>query len=241
MDIKALKNDLLKEYRYRTELHAHTSPASSCSEIAPEDVVAIYKDLGYDAVTIANHFSFGYQDSDKQTVLDRFFGDFEKAQKKGEGIGIKVILAAEIRFTENDNDYLIYGVTRKMMEEIYDLLPFGVENFRKTYSMPDSVFLQAHPFRNGMERVDPAILDGIEVFNLHPNHNSKIGLAAVYARENSYSIVTAGSDFHHPNRNHEGVSAILSKTLPTESFDIVDILRSGDYLLEAGRNHIIIP
>ena len=54
MDIKALKNDLLKEYCYRTELHAHTSPASSCSEIAPEDVIEIYKNLGYDAVTIAN-------------------------------------------------------------------------------------------------------------------------------------------------------------------------------------------
>ena len=241
MDIKALKNDLLNEYCYRTELHAHTSPASSCSEIAPKKVVEIYKDLGYHAITIANHFSFEYQDSDKQTVIDRFFGDFENARKKGEEIGIKVILAAEIRFTENDNDYLIYGVTRKMMEEIYDLLPFGVDNFRRVYSMPDSVFLQAHPFRQGMERVNPAILDGIEVFNLHPNHNSKIGLAAVYAKENNYSIVTAGSDFHHPDRKHEGVSAILTKTLPSESFDIADILRSGDYLLEAGINHIIIP
>ncbi len=241
MDIKTIKNDLLKEYCYRTELHAHTSPASSCSEIPPEDVVTIYKDLGYSAVTIANHFTFNYQRSDKQTVLDRFFSDFERAKKKGDEIGIKVILAAEIRFEENDNDYLIYGVTRKMMEEIYDLLPFGVENFRKVYTMPDSVFLQAHPFREGMERVNPEILDGIEVFNLHPNHNSKIGLAAVYAKENNYHIVTAGSDFHHRNRKHEGVSAILTKTLPEGSFDIADILKSGDYLLEAGRNHVIIP
>ncbi len=241
MDIKALKNDLLKEYCYRTELHAHTSPASSCSEVSPEDVVTIYKNLGYDAVTIANHFSFEYQNSDKKTVLDRFFGDFEKAKKKGDEIGIKVILAAEIRFEENENDYLIYGVTRKMMEEIYDLLPLGVDNFRKVYSMPDSVFLQAHPFREGMERVNPEILDGIEVFNLHPNHNSRVGIAAVYAKENNYSIVTAGSDFHHVNRKHEGVSAILTKTLPEESFDIANILRSGDYLLEAGRNNIIIP
>ena len=99
MNLKTLKNDLLKEYCYRTELHAHTSPASSCSEISPEDVVTIYKNLGYDAVTIANHFTFNYQNSDKQTVLDRFFGDFERAKKKGDEIGIKVILAAEIRFT----------------------------------------------------------------------------------------------------------------------------------------------
>ncbi len=241
MDIKVLKNNLLNEYKYRTELHAHTSPASSCSQIPPEELAEIYKNLGYDAVTVANHFSFNYQDSNKQQVIDRFFGDFEKAQQKGKEIGINVILAAEIRFEENENDYLIYGVTRKMMEEIYDLLPYGVENFRKVYSMPDSVFLQAHPFREGMEKVDPALLDGIEVFNLHPNHNSKVGIAAVYAKEQNFSIVTAGSDFHHPNRKHEGVSAILTKTLPEDSFDIPDILKSGDYLLEAGRNNIIIP
>ena len=241
MDIKALKNSILQEYKYRTELHAHTSPASSCSEVTAEDVVIIYKQLGYDAVTIANHFSFEYQDSPKEQVIDRFFADFEAAKKKGEEIGINVILAAEIRFTENENDYLIYGVTRKMMEEIYDHLPDGVESFRKTYKMPDSVFLQAHPFRDGMEAVDPLILDGIEVFNMHPNHNSRVGIASVYAKEQNFPFITAGSDFHHKNRRHEGVSAILTKTLPTESFDIPKILKSGDYLLEVGRSNVIIP
>ncbi len=241
MAIKELKSTLLNEYSCRTELHAHTSPASSCSEIPPEEVTVIYKELGYDAVTVANHFTYEYQNSTKEEVIDRFFSDFEKAEKKGEEIGIKVILAAEIRFTENDNDYLIYGVTRKMMEEIYDLLPFGVDNFRKTYSMPDSVFLQAHPFRNGMEEVNPSILDGIEVFNLHPNHNSRVGIASVYAREQGFPIITAGSDFHHKNRKHEGVSAILTKELPADSYDLARILKSGDYLLEAGRSNIIIP
>ncbi len=241
MDTKALKNSLLQEYKYRTELHAHTSPASSCSEIPPEDLVVIYKELGYDAVTVANHFSYEYQDSTKEQVIDRFFSDFETAKKKGEEIGINVILAAEIRFEENENDYLIYGVTRKMMEEIYDLLAFGVDNFRKVYSMPDSVFLQAHPFRDDMEAVNPLILDGIEVFNMHPNHNSRVGIASVYAKEQQFPIITAGSDFHHKNRKHEGVSAILTKTLPSESFDIAKILKSGNYLLETGRSNIIIP
>ncbi len=241
MDIKALKESLLQEYKYRTELHAHTSPASSCSEILPEELPVIYKALSYDAVTIANHFTFNYQDSEKQEVLDRFFSDFERAENKGKEIGIKVILAAEIRFTENENDYLIYGVTRKMMEEIYDLLPYGVENFRRVYKMPDSVFLQAHPFRNGMEEVDPALLDGIEVFNLHPNHNSRVGIASAYAKAQGFSVITAGSDFHHKNRKHEGVTAILTKELPENSFHLAEILKSNDYLFEAGGNNIIIP
>ncbi len=241
MDIKALKTQLLNEYRYQIELHAHTSPASSCSQIPPEDMAVIYKNLGYDAVTIANHFIYEYQGLSKNEVIDRFFDNYNKAREKGEEIGIKVLLAAEIRFTENDNDYLVFGVTRKMMEEIYDLLPYGIENFRKSYSMPESVFIQAHPFREGMEKVNPALLDGIEVFNMHPNHNSRVGIASVYAKEQDFSVITAGSDFHHPNRNHEGVSALRSAYLPEDSFDLAKLLKSGDYLLEVGRNNIIVP
>ena len=241
MNIKDLKASLLKEYSFQTELHAHTSPASSCSQVSPEEMAETYKKLGYDAVTIANHFVYEYQGLSKNEVIDRFFDNFERAEKRGKEIGIRVLLAAEIRFSENENDYLIYGVTRKMLEEIYDLLPYGIENFRKVYKMPDRVFLQAHPFREDMELVSPAILDGIEVFNMHPNHNSKVGIASVYAKEQNFSIITAGSDFHHPNRGHEGVSAIRTKHLPKDGFDIAKILRSGDYLLEVGRNNIIIP
>ncbi len=241
MDIKKLKEELLSEYKFQIELHAHTSPASSCSQIPPKMLAEIYKGLGYNAVTMANHFTFEYCGLSKNEVIDRFFGDYEEAEKRGKEIGIKVILAAEIRFDESENDYLIYGVNRNMLEEIYDLLPYGVDNFRKTYKMPDSVFLQAHPFREGMEKVNPAILDGIEVFNMHPNHNSKVGLAAVYAKEQNFSVVTAGSDFHHPDRCHEGVSAIRTKVLPQDSFHLASILRSGDYLMEVGRNNIIIP
>lgn len=241
MNIKSLKNELLNTYRFQTELHAHTSPASSCSEIDPEDLAVTYKNLGYDAVTVANHFIYEYEGLSKNEIIDRFFADYEKAEKKGKEIGIKVLLAAEIRFTESDNDYLIYGINRTMLEEIYDLLPFGIENFRKTYSMPESVFLQAHPFRQGMKDVDPSLLDGIEVFNMHPNHNSKVGIAAVYAKEQAFSVISAGSDFHHSGRKHEGVSAIRSKFLPEDSFELAKLLKSGDYLLEIGRNNIILP
>lgn len=240
MDIECLKKELLNEYKYRIELHAHTSPASSCSQILPEEMAETYKALGYDAVTIANHFVFEYEGLSKSEVIDRFCNDFEKAEKRGKELGIKVLFAAEIRFTENENDYLVFGVNRKMLEEIYDLLPFGIENFRKTYSMPDSVFIQAHPFREGMEKVAPSLLDGIEVFNMHPNHNSKVGLASVYAKEQNFPIITAGSDFHHPGRKHEGVSAIRSKFIPEDSFEIAKLLKSGDYLLEIGRNNLVI-
>ena len=54
--VNKLKEKLVKKYRYRTELHAHTSPASPCSEISPEEMAKTYHEKGYDAVVVANHF-----------------------------------------------------------------------------------------------------------------------------------------------------------------------------------------
>lgn len=240
MNLKELKSELSSHYKYQIELHAHTFPASGCSQIPPREMVETYKKLGYDAVTITNHFVY-QQNKTKEEYIDAFLNDFEQTQKYGEELGLKIYLGAEIRFTENNNDYLIFGVNKKMLSEIYDLLPLGIENFRKTYSMPQSVFVQAHPKRDGMQEIDSALLDGVEVFNMHPGHNSRVGLASLYAGENNVSIITAGSDFHHPNKKHEGVSALRASFLPCDSFELASILRQGDYLLEIGRNQIVLP
>ena len=84
-------------------------------------------------------------------------------------------------------------------------------------------------------------LDGVEVFNMHPGHNSRIGLAALYANENKGPIITAGADFHHPKLNHEGLSALRTENLPEDSFALAKLLRSQDYVLELGRGTIVLP
>ena len=40
--------DALSEYRFKTELHCHSFPASGCGDFSPEETVKIYSDLGYD-------------------------------------------------------------------------------------------------------------------------------------------------------------------------------------------------
>ncbi len=241
MDLKNLKNELKTEYKYRIELHAHTSPASGCSEITPVEMVDTYKALGYNGVAITNHFIFEHDSRPKEQYIEDFVKNFEETKEYGEEKGLKVYLGAEIRFTENNNDYIIYGIDKAMLYEIYDLLPFGIENFRKQYKMPNSVFVQAHPHRNGIKVVDASLLHGIEVFNMHPGHNAASGLTSRFAKENGLSLITAGSDFHHPNKKHEGVAALRSKDLPNDSFELAKILKEQDYLLEISRNNIIIP
>lgn len=240
MDLKELKSKLLLEYKYQIELHAHTSPVSGCSQITPKEMVDTYKKLGYDAVAITNHFMY-QQNVKKEEYIDAFLSGFEETKEFGDRENLKIYCGAEIRFTESDNDYLVFGVDKKILSEIYDLLPLGLENFRKNYSMPNSIIIQAHPMRDGMKTIDTAFIDGMEVFNMHPGHNSRVGLASVYAAEKNIQIITAGSDFHHPNRNHEGVAAIRSAYLPEDSFELAEFLKKGDYLLEIGRNNIVLP
>ena len=241
MELKKLKSNLKGEYKYRIELHAHTSPASGCSQISPTEMVDTYKALGYDAIVITNHFIFEHDHREKNQYIEDFIKNFEETKEYGEKEGLKVYLGAEIRFTENQHDYLIYGIDRKMLYEIYDLLPGGIENFRKQYKMPNSVFVQAHPHRDGIKVVDAKLLDGIEAFNMHPGHNAASGLTSLYAKENGLSIITAGSDFHHPNKNHEGLAALRTNILPNDSFELAKILKEQNYLLEISRNNIIIP
>lgn len=240
MSIKRLKETLAAEYPYRIELHAHTTPASKCSEITPQQMVRSYKDIGFDALVLTNHF-LRKEDISKEEYMDFYMADYEQTREAGERLGIKVYLGTEIRFTENSNEFLIFGVTRSMLEDIYDLLPYGVANFRQQYSMPDSVFIQAHPMRKNSQPVEPELLDGVEVLNTHPHHDSKIGPTALYAWENNMEIITGGSDFHHPNLKHEGLSAMRTRCLPEDSFGLAEILKEKDYILELGRGILVLP
>lgn len=245
-----LKKQLEKEYPFRIEMHAHTAPHSMCGELSPIEVAELYAKKGYDGIVITNHF-MGYcpwMDRDyipgetKEEKLAHYLSGYEDAKAAGEKCGIKVYLGIEIRFSrENNNDYLIYGADSDVADLCYDSLEGTLEDFRKNVKLEKSVFIQAHPFRDGMEDVPAELLDGVETFNMHPGHNSRVGFSARFAKENNIKIKTAGSDFHHRDRNHEAVSALRTKTLPKDSFELAEILKSGDYLFEIGEDSIVLP
>ena len=244
MELSELKNKLLDEYKYRIEAHAHTKPASECGELTASELIEVYSELGYDGIVLTNHFIHGYnymKNTGTEDGIKKYLSDYIDAAELGKKHNINVMLGAEIRFTENINDYLVYGIDGKMLSEIYELLPYGVENFRKNYSMPKSVFLQAHPMRDGMEEVDAGILDGIEIFNMHPEQKSRNAIANRFAKKNNLDIKIAGSDFHFKRGKDFSTSAILTRKMPKDSFEFAEILKSKDYLLEIGNNAVIFP
>ena len=227
-----------EDHTYKTELHLHTSPSSGCSEVPPEKAVENYKKLGYHSIVVCNHFEPGLLHmADKQKCLSNYLADYDRAAEAGVKHGLNVILGCEIRFTENGNDYLLFGIDKDTLNWAYDYLDKGIEAFSKAFRSSQRLIIQAHPFRNGMVQVDPNLLDGIETFNMHPNHNSRVALAAKYAKQHGL-IPTVGTDYHHPG--HEGLGALLTKTELKTSEDIITVLKSRDYLFELGGS-ILVP
>lgn len=238
MTVEEIKNQT-KEYKFKIDLHTHTNPASPCSDISPERLVELYSQIGFDGIVLTNHFiDFLLKSDNPKKVSDTYLKDYYATKNAGEKHGLKVYLGMEVRFPENCNDYLVYGIEESDIKEIFSYIHGDYISFYKGFKNDKNVILQAHPFRNNIILQNPDFLDGIETFNVHPSHNSRVAVAADYANKYPHFIKTCGTDFHH--ENHQGLGAILTKTLPEDSYGIADILKSGDYLFNIAGN-IVIP
>ncbi len=242
-ELSNVKQAILDKYKYRTELHAHTSPISVCADFTPEEVVAFYK--GYDSLVITNHFTYNDRFSrfEKEPTAEEYvrwyLSDYYKAKAVSSEYNLNVILGAEIRFSENVNDYLVYGIDEEILIEIYKSLEYGIEGFKKNDILKKVLIVQAHPFRDRMTDINPEWIDGIEGFNMHNGHNSRISQTVKFAKDNNKTILTAGSDFHHSN-GHK-MSALLTDIPVGNSFELADVLRKQNYALEIAENSIILP
>ena len=135
----------------------------------------------------------------------------------------------EIRFTENNNDYLVYGIDEGFIYSHKDLhLIPTIKEFRKTADENGLIIFQAHPFRLGMTVTNPSFLDGIEVYNAHPGHNSSNDIANAWA--DKYSLQkTSGSDYHGKLGEHTG-GLYFEQPIKSEQ-DLLSALRNRKYRL----------
>lgn len=230
---KIIAEELKNIYPYRIELHAHSNPASGCSEVPADELVRTFYNAGYDAIAVTNHFISDDEHSEsKEKAIEKFKKDLYLAKETGEKLGIRVYAGAELRFYKHsNNDYLFFGFEFDELPDIYDYLNTDLETFVKEYKKERSLLVQAHPFRNGMIRMNSDLLDAIEAFNVHQNHNSRVAVAAKYAAAEG-KVMTVGSDYHHPG--YDGISATRMKVLPKDEYELVSVIKSDDYLIEIG-------
>ena len=225
--LAALKQQLMAKYPYKFELHAHSNPASGCSDLPPAELVERCKNAGASGLVLTNHAIWWMQEQPKEQWCAQYLKDYRDTKEAGEKLGVKVLLGFEIHFPTNSNDYLLFGPDESFIPTLYDWLSSDLQHFYEQFHSEDTLILQAHPHRNNMEPVDPAYLDGYEVFNMHPGHNSRVSVAAKQHAANG-GVITGGTDFHH--RDHEGSLFTCFAEMPQDEKDLVRLLRSGNYV-----------
>ena len=192
--------NILKKYLY--EMHLHTKDTSNCANVKASVAVEEYIKAGYDGIVVTDHLSpstymkYGRELLPWKKKVDFFLRGYKSAKKAANG-RIPVLLGMELRYrtSEGDNDYLVYGITEDFLYNTPELLNLNSKKFYELTQKNGFLVFQAHPFRVGLKVTNPKFLDGIEIFNGNPRHNSSNDIAEMWAKKYDL-MVTSGSDYH---------------------------------------------
>ena len=213
---------------YRTELHCHSRDASGCSNESAERIAEKYISAGYTTVCLTNHFDpSGMDNGHWEAKIDRVYHALELL-KKAAGSSLNVLMGLEFRFVQNINDYLVFGFDREYLLACPDILKMGIRDFTRMARRDGILTIQAHPFRSGMTVVSPEDIDGIEVYNGHPGHNSNNDIAEAWAVKYG-KLMTSGTDHH--NTDHLPRGGIVTAFPIKSEKELIETLVSGNYRL----------
>lgn len=213
----------------KIELHAHSREVSPCGYLSVEELIRLYKEAGYDALVIANHFSRKAM-AEKSETPEAFHALFHqtlrRAERLGREAGLLILGAYELRFDLNDNDYLVYGMTEEQCRDCEALFSSTPEKFGRFARENGILFYQAHPFRNHMTVTAPEHLFGIEVRNTHPRHDSRNDIALAWAEKFGLHQI-GGSDCHRVQ--DVGTTAAETEYEVKNSADLLHVLKNDLY------------
>ena len=217
------------------ETHAHTAEVSRCGRVPAADVVRRYVDVGYDGIVITDHFSRAtFQklgDCPWQDKVDFFLQGYRIAcaTAADEAPNFHVLPGLELRLDcDEDNDFLLFGADEDFLYRSEGLLQMTFEQMAQYVHDNGLLLVQAHPFRECMCIVDWNLLDGMEVYNGNPNHESNNPIANLWTQRHGL-LQTSGSDYHGQWGEHLG--GVCLETPATDSRQFAEALRSGQYTL----------
>ncbi|SFL36275.1 PHP domain-containing protein [Halanaerobium salsuginis] len=219
---------------HNTELHAHSAETSRCGLVAADELVKKYSEAGYSTVVLTDHyyerFFVKFRQQSWSEKLAKYLKGYRTACQTAKEIGLNILLGLEIRFINQKNEYLVYGLTEKFLRENPELHKKNLSELRKLVDQqPDPVLIfQAHPYRRGMKPVAIDLLDGLEVYNGNPRHDSHNQQALAFARDNGLKMVS-GSDFHQLEDLARG--GITTEKEIKNSKQLIEVLKTNNYQL----------
>lgn len=219
--------------KFLYEMHFHTKDTSNCAKVKAKDSVEEYIKAGYDGIVVTDHLSpstymkYGRELLPWKKKVDFFLRGYKAALKTADG-RIPVLLGMELRFrtSEGDNDYLVYGITEEFLYNTPELLNMNIKTFYEAAHKNGFLVFQAHPFRVGMKVTNPKFLDGVEIFNGNPRHNSSNDIAEAWAKKYDL-MVTSGSDYHE--FEDLGTGGIYFNKMITDNKALVEELLTREY------------
>ena len=128
-------------------------------------------------------------------VMDHYLTGYHASKKRGDEVGLDVILGAEFRFPENDNDYLVYGIDEQWLRSNPYACCMSAQEFYDKYHNEVRI-IHAHPFRKGSAPVQETAIHGAEIINDNPRHENNNDKALAMCRRHPEYYRLAGSDTH---------------------------------------------
>lgn len=224
------------EYKYKYQMHTHTTPTSKCGVMTSRELCAALKEGGYAGAVLTNHFLHGNSGISRELPWEEFVGAYEKdyldALDAAKEFDVDILFGIE-EHVGGGIEILLYGVMPKWLYDHPELREGGIDAYKRAAEGTDILIIQAHPYRvrGYITRPGPLplqYLDGIEVYN-RANQPHENPLAEELANENPRLILTSGADAH--NTHTVTFAGIATKERITDEKKLVDILRSGDYEL----------
>lgn len=213
---------------YCIETHAHTDIVSPCGRLSPRELVDAYTQAGYAAIVTTDHLTatlplFRGVASWRDRV-HRFYSGYRAVRREAAGTGLTVLPGFELTFAAMPGyDFLVYGIDEPTLADMPDVTTLDPWTFRELATAVGALVFQAHPFRSDRP-ADPALLDGVEVFNGNPRHDSANERAAVFAAEHGL-LAISGSDTHQQDDVARG--GITLPGVPFSGVDLVEWYRAS--------------
>lgn len=183
----------------KAELHIHSLGGSYCAQLPAKEIVKRYKQAGYGALMLTNHYSkrcFGeYPVSEFKDKVDYFFSLFDEFKNECDKVGIKAFCGVEVAVMPFGTDYVLVGFDKAFLYENKPLYDLTQEELFALAEKDDIFMYQAHPFRLGSKVGNPKFMHGAECFNGHFHHNNYNAIAEKFCKENNL-VRLSGNDFH---------------------------------------------
>lgn len=227
---------------YLYDPHTHTAETSRCGKLPAAEVVERYARNGFAGLAVTDHLHPEYLSRiDTQhnwdAAMDHYLSGYHASKKRGDELGLDVILGAELRFPENDNDYLVYGIDENWLRSNPYICCMSAQEFFDKFG-DEVLIIHAHPYREGSAPVQETAIHGAEIINSNPRHDNHNDMAwALCQRRRDYYRL-AGSDTHRDG--DEARAGIILPERVEDSYAYKHMIETRQFRLWSPQNQVFV-